>query len=420
MALMDKALNGHLITCFSTLITPKSYSYFGTQAILDHFSNCPFGPDINATAFLAFWLFDTRTPVLNIDIPGDGSNYDVIKFSLNFTCMPQDDERICSAELQTNHTVHFAVAIHDTDGEIIEATKYYKGTDISSTFKSRFLFNTNQMPFYANVESRGSFLIKYPDFNYDHFFKWFKNEMSIYKLGWLSFQPEVYPPHLIFFIFDMFELSRRGMIHTKWFFYLFDQVKNFKKIGLYNRAEFNRLWIFETYCLGSYMEEFLREKYDNEILIYSFYSYICFVANDPPDHMIPPYNTSNLIEGCKFPLHFHEDSKTETPWKSSCRLWAHNYFDLLMPYFMSDIYGWWVEGMSVPLELDINYRWKFLRLTSIWSVICYGRVWIQGNSKIIKNILFQMQLKFSSTFICFNSIFFHTFFIEIQIWLKNL
>ncbi len=120
VGLLDTAMNGNLLPCLGQIMQKHPFESLSSRFVLEQVSTCPFSK-INATEFMQFWLFHSEIPIVSIQI-----------------------EKNLEEQLVKHNKSRF-----DLD------------------------FDLQKEPlFFANMYSKGNFLVKYPDSVYEAFFDW--------------------------------------------------------------------------------------------------------------------------------------------------------------------------------------------------------------------------------------------------------
>ena len=237
--MLDVAMELQLAPCLGIIMNERPHDTFSTEQLLNSLTEC-FLSNVDCKEFMQFWLFDSDVPVLKISLDrcqNDTRTNTTIELSYDILCPINEIKNgSCEKKQKLELTSHpnFVLTLHDINGYEIMPMILHDG-ETAKRYKVKF--DTNL--FLGNAISKGNFLIQYPNITYLEFMKWCFQNFRLHTTQ--KTMSEVKP--LLFYIYDMFELSRRNVISMEWLIVILHwlgRVENFKAPELLTLVEFKK------------------------------------------------------------------------------------------------------------------------------------------------------------------------------------
>ena len=252
---IDSAMGNTLMKCLGIIFRKFPFSSLSSKNVVKELTNCPFST-LNVTEFMRYWLFASEIPILKIYTDKrESSNKNQAHFSYTFLCnLTTIHEKKCQ-NVNSEFKPHFALVFRDVENHILQDAVMVRENNTRVDLK--FDLEKHNL-YFVNVHDQGNFLVHYPESVYEEFFEWIKKNIFEGKI--------VLPPFYKVFINDMFELSKRNIIHLKWTYEILQNQNRLMKAGILDE---NEIVEFEV-CLQN---EFFSELPDanRELLKFSCY-----------------------------------------------------------------------------------------------------------------------------------------------------
>ena len=248
--MLDVAMESNLGTCLGEIMNENPHTTFTTYDLLQNLTECSLST-VDCKEFMQFWLFDSEVPILNISVDSDSfqsGHITSIRLSYAIMC-PLDKIQSDScpqknpAKNSTSHPL-FALDLYDIRGNEIMPMIFYHGKNVET-----FQVSIDTFLFLGNIRSKGNFLIQYPHRTYFEFMQWclenWRLNSSQSTLSKVSSRLD--PKPLLFYIYDMFELSRRNVINMEWLVTILYWLGNAQAV---KATELETLVEFKDLCIG--------------------------------------------------------------------------------------------------------------------------------------------------------------------------
>ena len=209
---------------------------FGSESsYVERLSKCPILGRFHAVdvgKFLSFWFKETSTPILKLQTVPLSKRLSIrLDASLEFLCQRNNGSK-CEESVEQTYDLMLAFMLSAMNGTLLQTPVCYdteRGR--SNRYFLKFTPNVEDSLFVANPLHKSNFLVAYPDHVYTNFFKHLDKALFIKMFkGRCDQECESYAikkSPFIFFLLDLFELSRRAQISTKWFF---EFIKQFRSV----------------------------------------------------------------------------------------------------------------------------------------------------------------------------------------------